>query len=76
MKTIQNRLDIERATRQIGNRFDLVLVAATRTRELSRGRAPMINTENKVCVTALLEIEDGHIGREMLKRIGPARSKK
>ena len=62
-------LDNDKAVEQIGNRFDLVLIASARARELSRGHRKMVSTNNSVPVTALREIEEGHVGREYLKRI-------
>jgi DNA-directed RNA polymerase omega subunit len=76
MKTIEHKLDIERATKNIGNRFDMVLIAAARTRELHRGRAPLMKTDNKGSLTALLEIEHGLVGIEMLRRLVPNPKKK
>ena len=53
----------------IDNRFDKILVAALRVRELKAGHMPkVINTNNKM-VTAIQEIDEGHIGREYLKEI-------
>lgn len=53
-----------------GNRFNLVLIAATRARELARQHR---HAENKghlnAPVTALLEIQEGKIGADYLKRI-------
>lgn len=53
-----------------GNRFDMVLIAATRARELSRQHR---HAENKsqlnAPVAALLDIQEGRVGREYLKRI-------
>ena len=44
----------------IGNRFDLVLVAAQRARELKNGSAPRVSKlGHSVTVTALREIEEG-----------------
>lgn len=51
------------------NRFNLVLVAAQRARELSRGSKTMIATTSKPCVAALEEIEAGLIGKEYLKKL-------
>lgn len=62
-------LDNDKCVEQIGNRFDLILVASARARELRRGHHKMVSTTNSVPVTALREIEEGHIGRDYLKRI-------
>ncbi len=50
------------------NLFDKILVASRRSRELARGDAALIPTENGPLITALNEIEAGKIGREYLRR--------
>jgi len=64
------KISSEKAVNAIGNRFNLVLVAAIRQRELDRGFAPKIKKENGNHLTALQEIEEGHVGVEYLKRLG------
>lgn len=54
----------------IGNRYDLVLIASIRARELKRGNLPFITTTNNSVVKALKEIEQGFIGREYLRKVG------
>jgi DNA-directed RNA polymerase subunit omega len=63
------RYTSEEAAFMIGNRFDLVLIASQRVRELKRGYQPKIVTKAGPVVTALEEIEKGLVGREYLKRI-------
>jgi len=60
-------LNNEAAVEAIGNRYDLVLIAARRVRELHRGDAIRIE-ENRhgAVVTALLEIEQGKVGIDYL----------
>jgi DNA-directed RNA polymerase subunit omega len=53
----------------VGSRFDLVLIASQRVRELKRGHRSTLNTKEGPIVTALMEIEQGLVGREYLKRI-------
>jgi len=60
------RLTSEIAAQRIGGKYDLVLVAARRARELNRGWRPMIQCNNSITVTALREIEAGLIGRDYL----------
>lgn len=62
------RLTSQRAVEAIGNRYDLVLIASRRTRELNRGWRPTVICNNSTTVTALREIEAGHIGREYLQK--------
>ena len=60
-------LSSEAAVTAIGNRYDLVLIAARRVRELHRGDAIRIE-ENRhgAVVTTLLEIEQGKVGMDYL----------
>jgi DNA-directed RNA polymerase subunit omega len=55
------RVTVEDAVDRIGNRFDLVLVAARRARQLANmGKTPLVETDNeKATVIALREIEAG-----------------
>ena len=50
----------------IGNRYDLILVAARRARELYRGDARRVDGNHGVVLTTLKEIEFGKVGRDYL----------
>lgn len=64
------RITSQQAAEAVGNRFDLVLIASQRVRELKRGAMPKVpRNKNGAAVTALREIEQGYIGRDYLKRI-------
>lgn len=63
------RYTSEEAVNQVGNRFDLVLIAAQRVRELHKGHRPKLTTKAGPVVTALQEIEAGLVGRDYLKRL-------
>ena len=63
------RLTSQAAVEMVGNRFDLVLIASIRSRELKRGHQPLVTCNNGVNVTALREIEAGKIGREYLEKL-------
>jgi DNA-directed RNA polymerase subunit omega len=63
------RLTSEKAVEQIGNRFDLVLVASIRAKELHAGAIPFVQPSVSRTVTALREIEEGFISRDYLKKI-------
>ena len=55
-----SRLTSELAVEQIGNRFNLVLVASQRARELKNGSLPRVAEAGKTFIsTALREIEQG-----------------
>lgn len=62
------RVTVEDAVDKIGNRFDLVLVAARRARQLAtEGKEPMVDVANdKPTVTALREIEEGLVDASTL----------
>jgi DNA-directed RNA polymerase subunit omega len=63
------RITSQKAAEAVENRFDLVLIASQRVRELKRGAMPKVTSKNGAVVTALREIEEGFIGRDYLKRI-------
>ena len=65
------QVDTEKCVVQAGgNRFDLVLIATVRARELSRRhKAAGHTTQVNAPVSALLEIQEGKIGREYLKKV-------
>jgi DNA-directed RNA polymerase subunit omega len=58
------QVSVEGAVDQIGSRFDLVLVASQRAREIKRGSTPMVQGDNGAVVTALEEIEQGLYTKE------------
>ncbi|WP_368882272.1 DNA-directed RNA polymerase subunit omega [Proteus mirabilis] len=62
------RVTVQDAVEKIGNRFDLVLVAARRARQLQIGaKDPLVPEENdKMTVIALREIEEGLINGKIL----------
>ncbi|ABP58780.1 MULTISPECIES: DNA-directed RNA polymerase subunit omega [Enterobacteriaceae] len=62
------RVTVQDAVEKIGNRFDLVLVAARRARQMqSGGKDPLVPEENdKTTVIALREIEEGLITNQIL----------
>jgi len=62
------RVTVEDAVKQVGNRFDLVLVAARRARQIAvQGKEPLVDEENdKPTVIALREIEEGLISNEFM----------
>ena len=55
------RITSHDAVEQVGNRFDLILIASRRVRELRNGYKPHIASKNSAPVTALKEIEQGHV---------------
>ena len=60
------RITSQAAVAMIGNRYEMVLIAARRARELARGDAPNVTKVTSHAVTALREIEQGHVDRSWL----------
>ena len=62
------RVTVQDAVEKIGNRFDLVLVAARRARQMQvGGKDPLVPEENdETTVIALREIEEGLINNQIL----------
>jgi DNA-directed RNA polymerase subunit omega len=62
------RVTVEDAVNKIGNRFDLILVASRRARQIAvEGKEAMVDIENdKPTVVALREIEKGYITAAIL----------
>jgi DNA-directed RNA polymerase subunit omega len=63
------RVTSQRAAEMIGNRYDMILIASLRARELKKKYAPKVTCNNGPAVTALREIEEGLVGREYLKKV-------
>jgi DNA-directed RNA polymerase omega subunit len=61
---MNHQLSSENAAKAYGGtRFELVLAASQRARELKRGHAPMVEGKHGFIVTALNEIEEGKYTR-------------
>ena len=62
------RLTVEDCLDHVDNRFELVLVAAKRARQLSMGAEPLVALENdKPTVLALREIAENKINKSVLE---------
>ena len=62
------RLTVEDCLDKVENRFELVLVAAKRARQLSMGADPLVELENdKPTVLALREIAENKIDKSVLE---------
>ena len=62
------RVTVEDAVDKVGNRFDLVLIASRRARQIATGgKDPLVDEENdKPTVLALREIEEGLITTDIM----------
>ena len=59
------RVTVQDCLQHVDNRFDLVLLATKRARQLARGIAPLVPLENdKLTVVALREIAEGLVSHE------------
>jgi DNA-directed RNA polymerase subunit omega len=65
------RLTVEDCLEIMDNRYDLVLLASKRARQLYMGAEPLVEDENDKCtVIALREIAEGLITHENVDTIG------
>jgi len=64
------RVTVEDCLEHVENRFELVMVASKRARQIAvRGAQPMVEWENdKPTVVALREIAEGLVTREILDK--------
>ena len=58
------RITVEDCLARIPNRFELVVVASQRAKDLLKGALPLVQTDNKEVVTALREIAAGKVWKE------------
>ncbi len=63
------RITVEDCLKKIPNRFQMVLVAAFRARQITQGHKPMVDAKDKPTVIALREIAEGKVGTELLKQV-------
>ena len=55
------RITVEDCLEKVENRFQLVLLAAKRAKQLLKGSRPLLDSDNKEVVTALREIADDKV---------------
>jgi DNA-directed RNA polymerase subunit omega len=58
------RVTVEDCLQRTANRFELVLGAAKRAKQLLKGARPLVESDNKEVVTALREIAAGKVNLE------------
>ena len=56
-----SRITVEDCLQKVGNRFELVMLASKRARQLFKGAKPLIDSENREVVVALREIAVGKV---------------
>jgi len=63
------RITIEDCLTKVDNRFELVILAAERTKQLLKGSQPLIDDpENKPAVVALREVAEGKVRANEYKK--------
>ena len=66
------RVTVEDCLENVDNRFELVLVASKRARQVAMGAAPLLEEENdKPTVIALREIAENLVNAEILNEVEP-----
>jgi DNA-directed RNA polymerase subunit omega len=55
------RITVEDCLENVENRFQLVLLAAKRAKQLLKGSRPLLDADNKEVVTALREVAAGKV---------------
>lgn len=64
------RITVEDCLDKVDNRFQLVLIASKRARQVAMGAEPRVALENdKPTVVALREIANGLVGKEVLDEV-------
>jgi DNA-directed RNA polymerase subunit omega len=56
-----SRITVEDCLQKVSNRFDLVMLASKRARQLFKGAKPLIDADNREVVVALREIAEGKV---------------
>ena len=63
------RITVEDCLEVVNNRFELVMMASKRARQLANGATPLVDAEkHKPTVVALKEMGAGKVGLEVLNR--------
>ena len=63
------RITVEDCLKVVPNRFELVLAATYRARQLVQGHAPRVESRDKATVVALREVAAGVTDRVMLTKV-------
>jgi len=56
-----SRITVEDCLQKVNSRFELVMLASKRARQLFKGAKPMIDSDNREVVVALREIAAGKV---------------
>jgi DNA-directed RNA polymerase subunit omega len=66
-KVLMARVTVEDCLQKTSDRFELVMLAAKRTRQLLKGAKPLVEADNREVVIALREIAAGKVRRAIPK---------
>jgi DNA-directed RNA polymerase subunit omega len=55
------RITVEDCLKRVDNMYELVILATQRAQQIYRGSEPMLESKNRVIVTALREIAAGYV---------------
>jgi DNA-directed RNA polymerase subunit omega len=61
------RITVEDCVQNVSSRFELVVVAAKRARQLLKGAKPLVESNNRDIIIALREIAAGKVRRAIPK---------
>ncbi|HEY1266651.1 MAG TPA: DNA-directed RNA polymerase subunit omega [Candidatus Binatia bacterium] len=64
------RITVEDCLQKVPSRFELVILAAQRARQLFKGAKPLIESDNREVVVALREIAEGKV-KKVEKSLAP-----
>jgi DNA-directed RNA polymerase subunit omega len=56
-----SRITVEDCLQKVNNRFELVMLASKRARQLFKGAKPLTESDNREVVVALREIAEGKV---------------
>jgi DNA-directed RNA polymerase subunit omega len=62
-RIIMARVTVEDCLEKVTSRFELVILASKRAKQLLKGAKPLLETDNREIVTALREIAAGKVRR-------------
>ena len=68
------RITVEDCLKNIPNKFELVLLAAKRARQLIKGGRPLLNSDDREVVLALREIAAGKVRKASKELKAPEKS--
>jgi len=59
-----SRITVEDCLEKVNSRFELVMLASRRARQLFKGAKPLIDSDNREIVVALREIASGKVRKK------------